>query len=396
MSAFLPYGRHVIEDDDIAAVVDALRGDHLTTGPRVAEFEQALAAATGAKHAIACSNGTAALHLAARALNLGPGTTTIVPAITFLATANVVRLNGGDVVFADVDPDTGLMRSEDLTEALTRCPNGGANALFNVHLAGQCGDLSAIHALARHHRLRIVDDACHAIGTTYAGNRRIGDNRYADLTCFSFHPVKTIAMGEGGAITLNNSSLAANIRRDRSHGLERDPAHLSASFSRDLDGAPAPWAYELLAPGYNYRASDIQCALAASQLKKLSAFIRERRNLMSLYERMLEPLWPVVRPVSRIAACLPAWHLSVALVDFARAGTTRSALMGKLKARGVGTQVHYIPVHRQPYYEGRYGAQDLPGAEVYYRNCLTLPLFVGMSEDDVARVCDALAELTAG
>src|SRR5262245_8120247 len=174
----LPYGRQVIEDDDIAAVVEALRADYLTTGPRVAEFEQALGDATGAKHALACSNGTAALHLAARALNLGPGTTTIVPAITFLATANAVRLNGGDVVFADVDPDTALMRPADLLDALSRCEGRAANALFNVHMAGQVGDVAEIYAIARKHGLRIVDDACHAVGTTYTvqgQTRRVGD-----------------------------------------------------------------------------------------------------------------------------------------------------------------------------------------------------------------------------
>src|SRR5262245_48288928 len=203
----LPYGRQVIEDDDIAAVVEALRADYLTTGPRVLEFEQALARATGAKYAIACSNGTAALHLAARALNLGPGTTTIVPAVTFLATANAVRLNGGDVVFADVDPDTGLMRPRDFIEALRRCPEGRAEALFNVHFAGQCGDVAEIYAIARDRGMRIVDDACHAIATTYTvqgATRRVGDNSLSDLTCFSFHPVKTVAMGEGGAITTND------------------------------------------------------------------------------------------------------------------------------------------------------------------------------------------------
>lgn len=396
----LPYGRHFIDEDDIAAVAAVLRGNYLTTGPAVERFEQSLAEAVGAREAVALANGTAALHLAARALGLGPGDTVIVPSITFVATANAARFVGAEVVFADVDPDSGLMTTEHLRAAIADLPPSGKRALFNVHFAGQCENLEEIARIAREAGLLILDDACHAIGTEYrttAGKwHKIGSCAHADLTVFSFHPVKTIAMGEGGAITLNNSSLAARIRRDRSHGLERDPALLSAGFSRDLDGAPAPWAYELHTPGYNYRASDIHCALASSQLQKLSAFVRERRNLMSLYERMLEPLWPAVRPVSRMAACLPAWHLNVALVDFARAGITRAGLMGALKRRGIGTQVHYIPVHRQPYYEGRYGAQDLPGAEVYYRSCLTLPLFVGMSEDDVARVCDALAELTAG
>lgn len=393
----LPYGRHFIDEDDIAAVAGVLRGDYLTTGPAVEAFEGALASVTGAREAVALANGTAALHLAARALGLGPGDTVIVPSITFVATANAARLVGAEVVFADVDPDSGLMMPEHLRAAIADLPPSGKRALFNVHFAGQCENLEEIARVAREAGLLILDDACHAIGTEYrtaAGKwHKIGSCAHADLTVFSFHPVKTIAMGEGGAITLNNSSLAARIRRDRSHGLERDGALLSASFSRDLDGTRAPWAYELVAPGYNYRASDIHCALGSSQLKKLTVFVRERRNLMALYERMLEPMWPAVRPLSRTAACIPAWHLNVAIIDFARAGATRSSLMGKLKALGIGTQVHYIPVHRQPYYESRYGTQDLPGAEMFYRSCLTLPLFVGMSEDDVARVCDALAEM---
>src|SRR5262245_51933762 len=206
----LPYGRQVIEDDDIAAVVEALRADYLTTGPRVLEFEQALARATGAKYAIACSNGTAALHLAARALNLGPGTTTVVPAITFLASANAVRLHGGEVVFADVDPDTGLMRPQDLVEALTRCPRGKADAVVSVHLAGQCGDIAGIHRIAKTIGMRVIDDACHALGTSVRINgvsHKIGGNDFADVTCFSFHPVKTIAMGEGGAVTTSDADL---------------------------------------------------------------------------------------------------------------------------------------------------------------------------------------------
>jgi UDP-4-amino-4,6-dideoxy-N-acetyl-beta-L-altrosamine transaminase len=395
----LPYGRHFIDDDDIAAVVRVLKGDYLTTGPAVGAFEAALATAVGAREAVAVANGTAALHLAARALELGPGDTVIAPAITFVATANAARLVGAEVVFADVDPDTGLMTPEQLKAAIADSPPTGKRALFNVHFAGQCEDVEEICRIARGAGLAILDDACHAIGSEYraAGGRwhKIGSGAHADLSVFSFHPVKTIASGEGGAITLNDSHLAERIRRDRSHGLERNPALLSASFSHDLDGASAPWAYELVAPGFNYRASDIHCALGLSQLKKLSHFVRERRALTALYDQLLEPLWPIVRPTARRTACLPAWHLNVVLVDFARAGTTRAALMAALKARGIGTQVHYIPVHRQPYFEERYGLLDLPGAEIYYRSCLTLPLFVGMTEDDVGRVVQALADLVA-
>ena len=392
MNEYLPYGRQVIEDDDIAAVVDALRSDHLTTGPRVAEFEKALASVTGAKHVIACSNGTAALHLAARALNLGAGTTTIVPAVTFLATANAVRLNGGDVVFADVDPDTGLMCASDLAGALARCPEGAANAVFNVHLAGQCGDLAEIHALARRHRLRIVEDACHAVGTTYAGGGRIGDNAFSDLTCFSFHPVKTIAMGEGGALTANDDTLANIIARDRSHGMTRDPREFVLECEAfDERNEAHPWYYEMESPGLNYRIPDILCALGTSQLKKLDRFVARRRELVSLYDAEIARLAPLVKPLVRTAGVNPAWHLYVALIDFRALHTGRASVMRRLSSQGIGTQVHYLPVYRQPYYRELNPGLRLPGADEYYRRTLSLPLFPSMTDEDPARVVTALA-----
>jgi UDP-4-amino-4,6-dideoxy-N-acetyl-beta-L-altrosamine transaminase len=385
--SFLPYGRQVIEDDDIEAVVAALRSDYLTTGPRVGEFERALSKATQAKHAIACTNGTAALHLAARALNLGPGTTTIIPAITFLATANAVRLNGGDVVFADVDPASGLMRPRDLETALNRC--GHADAVFNVHLAGQCGDLAGIHAVAREHGLRIVEDACHAIGTQHRYGR-IGDNRFSDLTCFSFHPVKTIAMGEGGAVTTNDPALADIVARDRTHGMTREPAtFVERAQAFDGAGAANPWYYEMEVPGLNYRIPDVLCALGTSQLKKLDRFAARRRELVAAYDTELARLGPHVAKLKR-TACTPAWHLYVALIDFEALGLERAAVMRTLSAKGIGTQVHYLPVHRQPYYRELAPNHELAGADEYYRRTLSLPLFPAMSDEDPARVVAAL------
>jgi UDP-4-amino-4,6-dideoxy-N-acetyl-beta-L-altrosamine transaminase len=390
--SFLPYGRQVIEDDDIQAVVEALRSDYLTTGPRVAEFEHALKAATNAKHAIACSNGTAALHLAARALNLGPGTTTIVPAVTFLATANAVHLNGGNVVFADVDPNTGLMRASDLEEALSRC-EVGANALFNVHLAGQCGDVAAIHSVARNHGLRIVDDACHAIGTSYDGGKRIGDNAYADLSCFSFHPVKTIALGEGGAVTTNDDTLARIIARDRTHGMTRDPDDfVQTAEALNPRNETNPWYYEMEAPGLNYRIPDILCALGISQLRKLDRFAARRRELVSIYDKALAEQHPHVALLARTPHITPAWHLYVALIDFAALGVDRAAVMHRLSAQGIGTQVHYLPVHRQPYYRELDPTLVLRGADEYYRRTLSLPLFPSMTDEDPTRVVRGLTQ----
>lgn len=378
---FLPYGRQVIEEDDIAAVREALMAPLLTTGPLVERFEQALAATTAAREAVVVSNGTAALHLAARAIHLNRAQTAIVPSVTFVATANAVRYCGAEVVFADVDPATGLMTAETLLEALRRAPSNTARAVFPVHLAGQTCAMGAIAGLAREWGLWIVEDACHAIGgdqTTTHGPVPVGACADSDMACFSFHPVKTIAMGEGGAITTNNAGLAAAMRRDRSHGLirESDPSE--------------PWAYELREPGFNYRAPDILCALGLSQLKKLARFAAQRRRLVAAYRERLGAMRAILQPVEDAGHGDPAWHLFVVRIDFERAGVSRADLMRRLAEAGIGSQVHYIPVHRQPYYAARYPGTHLPGADAYYARCLSLPLFASMSEDDVARVCGAL------
>lgn len=394
-TGFLPYGRHVIDEDDIAAVVDALRSDYLTTGPRVGIFEQDLAQATGARHAIACSNGTAALHLAARVLNLGPGTVSVVPAVTFLATANAVRLNGGEVVFADVDPDTGLMRPQDLEEALSRCPDKRADAVFNVHLAGQTGDVVGIYSVARHNNLRIVEDACHALGTRYCvadgETHVVGSCRFSDLTCFSFHPVKTIAMGEGGAVTTDDPTLAKLIIRDRSHGMSREPIEfVQTQEAFESSNQVNPWYYEMDAPGLNYRIPDVLCALGVSQLKKLDGFAARRRALVALYDAELLALAPHIQLLGRTTNVTPAWHLYVALIDFEALGRTRNQVMRELADEGIGTQVHYLPVYRQPYYRELNPFVTLAGADEYYRRTLSLPLFPSMTDDDPLRVVSAL------
>jgi UDP-4-amino-4,6-dideoxy-N-acetyl-beta-L-altrosamine transaminase len=390
---FLPYGRQVIDDDDIAAVVEALRGDLLTTGPAVGRFEALLANTVGAKHAVVCANGTAALHMAARALGLGPGSKIVVPSITFLATASAPHMNGAEIVFADVDPATGLMRPEDLADALARA--GRAHAVFNVHLNGQRGQIEDIAALARAHGASIVDDACHALGAAFIGKdgsaRAIGSNAFADLSVFSFHPVKAIAMGEGGAVTTNDPELAARLKRARNHGMTREPSDFrNTAEAFDADGTPNPWYYELVAPEFNWRANDIQCALGLSQLGKLGRFIARRRALAAGYDAFFSRAAPRVRPIGRTRMCLPAWHLYVVRIDFAAAGVARGDLMRRLAADGIGTQVHYIPVHRQPYYADRIATPDLPGAAKYYECALSLPLFASMTEADIEIVGSAL------
>lgn len=382
--AVLPYGRQTIEDDDIAAVAEALRADFLTTGPRVEAFETAFAETVGARHAVACANGTAALHLAMLALDVRPGEVCIAPSITFLATANCARYVGADVVFADVDPTTGLMTPDTLGEAVTRVGDRRLRAVLPVHLRGDVAELPALEALARQAGAVLVEDAPHALGSTMTfGNQaeRVGDGRHSAMATFSFHPVKTIATGEGGMVTTNDPALAERLRTLRTHGMIRP------------DGAD-PWIYEMPEVGFNYRLPDILCALGLSQLAKLDRFAARRRALTARYLTRLAGLGPHITAAARPDWSDPALHLMVALIDFEALGRSRREVVEALRARGVGTQVHYIPVHTQPYYRQRYGALDLPGAQAWYARCLSLPLFPAMDDADVDSVVDALAEVT--
>jgi len=388
---FLPYGRQHVDDDDIARVTAVLRGDWLTTGPAVAAFEAAFADHTGARAAVACSSGTAGLHLAALALGLGPGNGVIVPAQTFVATANGPCYTGADVVLADVDPDTGLLRPADLEAAIARAGSRALRAVFVVHLNGQCADMPAIAALARRHRLAIVEDACHALGGEVAG-ARVGACAHSDMAVFSTHPVKTVTTGEGGVVTTNDGELARRLRLFRSHGIEREAdAFVDRAAAFDARGEANPWYYEMVALGFNYRATDIHCALGLGQLAKLERFVAARRALVERYAARLARLAPLVRSLPLVADCRPAWHLCVALIDFATAGIDRAAVMRRLRADGIGTQVHYIPVHHHPFWCDRAGTTRLPGADAYYERALSLPLFVDMTAADVDRVVDSLA-----
>ena len=378
---FLPYGRQTIEDDDVAAVAAALRADFLTTGPTVEAFETAFKRRVGAGHAIAVANGTATLHLAMLALGVGQDDVCIVPSVTFLATANCARYVGAEVVFADVDPASGLMTPDTLAEALKRAGDRRVRAVLPVHLRGDVCDLPALRDLAAGAGAVLVEDAPHALGSVAAFDgtpHPVGDGAFSSFASFSFHPVKTLATGEGGMLTTNDAALAARARSLRSHGMVR-PA-----------GAE-PWWYEMPELGFNYRIPDVLCALGISQLAKLDRFVARRRALTALYADKLAALAPTVRLAESPAWSDPALHLLTVLIDFEAAGTTRRAVVEALKAHGVGSQVHYIPVHRQPYYQARYGALDLPGADAWYARCLTLPLYPGMEDGDVDRVVEALA-----
>lgn len=384
MKEFLPYGRQSIGEDDIEAVAEVLRGDWLTTGPAVAAFEEAFAREVDAPHALACANGTAALHLALAGLGIGPGDVCIVPAITFLATANAALYCGADVEFCDVDPETGLMTQPALLEALDRA-GGRAAAVLPVHIAGQPVDMAAIAATARDAGLKIVEDSCHAIGTL-ADHHPVGSCVYSDAATFSFHPVKTIAAGEGGMITTRDPDLAARIALMRSHGMERDPEHLER-------GADEPWWYEMQSIGWNYRMTDIQSALAHSQLRKLGAFKQERMLIAERYDALLAPLAPAILPLARVPNADLCLHLYPIRIDFDALGVSRSAVMAALRDHGIGTQVHYIPLYKQPFYRQRYGQTSRDGAEQYYARTLSLPLYAGLPEDGPERVVSALKDV---
>lgn len=388
-ATFLPYGRHLIEDDDIAAVIAAMGGDFLTTGPLVADYERKFAEATGAKHAVACNSGTAALHLAVLALGLGPGDAAIVPTMTFLATANVVRMTGAEVIFADVDPDSGLLTAQSLEAAIEQGHKKGqkVKAALPVHLNGQLCAMSALAAVANSAGIELIEDACHALGVP-----DVGATRHSSLACFSTHPVKAVATGEGGMVTTSDLLLAERMRRLRTHGMVREASAFKNRALGTENRTPNPWYYEMHELGWNYRLPDVLCAMGISQLKKLPRFHKRRVEIAAMYDRFFSDLTPSVCPISH-GARPHGWHLYALLVDFQRVGMSRAQFMRALKEKGIGSQVHYIPVHLQPYYSERYGAFSLPGAESYYSRCLSIPIYPGMTDGDVEKVASGLADI---
>jgi UDP-4-amino-4,6-dideoxy-N-acetyl-beta-L-altrosamine transaminase len=385
----LPYGRQTIEQDDLDAVAAALQSDFLTTGPLVEEFEKRFAEAAGAKYAVACNSGTAALHLAAMGLRLGAGDTAIVPTLTFLSSANAIRMTGAEVFFADVDPDSGLMTEASFEEAITLAAKyrREIKAAVPVHLNGRICDMRLLSSVAKKNNISLIEDACHALGVPAAGA-----NEYSDFACFSTHPVKTIATGEGGVVTAKDEAAAARMRKLRSHGMVHAAEELQQRQEGFENGAKNPWYYEMQEIGWNYRMPDILCALGISQLKKLSRFIKRREEIARLYDRLLAPLAPVLKPAPR-GNDPHGLHLYAVLIDFEQIGTTRAKFMNALRAGNIGTQVHYLPVHRQPYYRDRYGERELPGADRYYARCLSIPLFPSMLDADAERVANALTKL---
>ena len=339
--------------------------------------------------------------MAMAALNLGPDDLVIVPSLTFLATANAVRFTGADVVFADVDSETGLLGADNVRAAADRVADPSRiRAVVAVHLGGQCVDLEALHKLCLERGWTLVEDACHAIGGTFcpAGFRQkstpVGSCAYSKLSTFSFHPVKTVTSAEGGAVTTRDSDLADRLRNLRNHGMIRNSADFENSADAfDAEGAAHSWYYEMHQPMPNYRLSDLHCALGHSQLGRLADFVSRRRQLVARYDAGLATLHPHVQPVHRVGNGDPAWHLYAVLVDFMALGTGRGEVLRRLAKNNIGAQVHYYPVHRQPYYRKRYGEIDLSGCDKYYARELSLPLFPTMQDADIDRIVGAMTQI---
>jgi len=376
----LPYGRQTIDDDDVAAVVETLRSDWLTTGPRITEFESALAAVAGTSDAVTMSTGTAALHAALYALGVGPGDEVIVTAMTFAASANCAVFLGAKPVFADVDPDTLLIDPRQVEARIT--PR--TKAVVAVDYAGHPCDYDVLESIARKHGLGLVDDACHALGGSYC-DRPVGS--LASLSAFSFHPVKHVATGEGGAVTTNDPQLARRLRLFRNHGITTD------FRQRAVQGA---FAYEMVDLGYNYRLSDIQCALGVTQLAKLPISVARRQAIARQYDEAFRRL-PAVRPLAVRDDVAHAYHLYVIQLELDALTTDRATVFRALRAEGIGVNVHYLPVHLHPYYQRKFDTCPgmCPVAEAAYERILSLPMFPAMSDGDVGDVVEAVDKVLA-
>jgi perosamine synthetase len=377
-ASFLPYGRQSVDEADIQAVVDVLRSDWLTTGPKVAEFEEAFAARAGAAHAVSFSSGTAALHAAAFAAGLKSGDEAITTPMTFAATANCVLYQGATPVFADVSRDTLNLNPEEVAKKIS--PK--TRAILPVDYAGHPAELTPILEIARERGLIVIEDACHALGAEYAG-RRVGG--IADMTVFSFHPVKHITTGEGGMVTTNNPQFAETLRRFRNHGISSD--------ARQRQSA-GQWHYEMVLLGFNYRLPDIVCALGIQQLKRLDANLARRREIAALYTAAFREIPGVIPPPVRPEAN-PAWHLYPIRLDLEKLTVDRAQIFRALRAENIGVNVHYIPVHYHPYYRDRFGYKggEFPVAEDAYQRLISLPMFHSMSDGDAEDVICAVRKV---
>lgn len=401
-AAFIHYGRQYIDESDINAVACILRSDRITQGPRVEEFEKKLSEYCGAECAVAVNSGTSALHIACLAADLKDGDEAITSPITFVASANCAVYCRAKPVFADIDSETYNMVPEKIGEKITR----KTKAVIAVHFAGQSCDMESIHRIVKEKekefgsKIFIIEDACHALGSLYK-KKYAGSCAFSDMTVMSFHPVKHITTGEGGVVLTNDELLYKRLKRFRSHGITSTPEEFQILDFRDQTmptGRQAsdfmPWYYEQVDLGHNYRITDIQCALGLSQFKKLEGFRRRRREIITAYNKAFSGIKHIQIPFES-ADCNSNFHLYVLLFDFDSIGIKRHQFMAKLKDRGIQTQVHYIPVHTQPFYRKNFGTDwgDCPNAEKYYERCLSIPLYPAMTDDDVQRVIMGIMDI---
>ena len=380
----IPYGRQTISEADIAAVVRVLQSDFLTQGPQVPAFEDSLKNYCGAQHAVAVNSATSALHLACLALGLGKGDSLWTSPITFTASANCARYCGADVDFVDIDPNTLNMSPAALEAKLKAAKVSGSlpKIVVPVHFSGESCDMRKIHALSKEYGFKIIEDASHAVGGSYQGGK-VGNCQYSDITVFSFHPVKIITTAEGGAALTNSPELAAKLALLRSHGITRDPEEMT----QEPDGA---WYYQQIDLGYNYRMTELQAALGVSQMTRIDEFVARRHELAARYDRLLVHL-PLVLP-QRNPQNRSALHLYPVQVR-ADSGKTRRQVFDFLRQNGIGVNVHYIPVHTQPYYRQHFGFKpgDFPAAEAYYAGAISIPLYFGLTEAEQDKVVEVLA-----
>lgn len=373
------YGHQYIDESDIKAVVDVLKSDYLTQGPSITKFEQEICRITGAKYCVSVSNATAGLHIAVAALELGDNAEGITTPNTFLASSNCMVYNHVKPVFADINPVTYNIAPIEIEKHIT----DKTKLLIPVHFAGLPCEMDKISAIAKKHNLRVIEDAAHAIGSQYADGSYVGNCKYSDMTVFSFHPVKTITTGEGGAVTTNDEKLYQKLLMLRSHGTTKD--------ERLLTKNPGPWYYEMQALGFNYRMTDMQAALGYSQLQKLDFFKRRRREIVAKYNNAFAGMQHLKTPVEpeNVSSC---FHLYAVQIDFSALGKSRTQVMQELHDKGIGTQVHYIPVHTQPFYKNTFGYKDgdYPVVEKYYEQELSLPLYPGLSDEDVEKTIRAV------
>ena len=373
----IPYGRQTIEEDDIQAVVDVLRSDYLTTGPKIAEFEKMVADYVGAKYAVAISNGTSALHAACFAAGIQPGDEVITTPLTFAASSNCVLYCGGTPVFADVDPKTYNIDPEDIRRKIT----DKTKAIIAVHLAGQPCDMDEIHKIAKEHDLLVIEDGAHALGSVYKG-KKVGT--LSDMTTFSFHPVKPITTGEGGMIVTDNEEFYQKMMLFRSHGITRDENLMTRN-----DG---PWFYQQLDLGYNYRITDIQCALGCSQMKKLDRFLALRKEIVARYNEAFADCENIVTPY-QLPETESGWHLYMVQVK----NCDRRKVFEALREHGIAVNVHYIPVYLHPYYQ-EHGYKDVHcrNAEEVYSHIISLPLYPTLTEEQQQYVIETLKYVING